>query len=205
MMDNVKIIVFDTETTGIPSKGLDLEFQPYICQFAAVIYQFSGGQLEELKRLEFLIKPPVAIEYEVVAIHGISNKMVADAPAFAEVVDRIMEAFREADVAVAHNLEFDRRVLACELERLARNGDFLPEQIFDTMKESRDFCAIPSQRHPGKLKAPKLEELHHKLFGEGFEGAHDAMVDVLATGRCLQALAERGIFQPEEPVQDSLF
>lgn len=204
-MRGMKIIVFDTETSGLPGKNLDLEFQPHICQFAAVIYEGSEDSLREVKRMNFLIKPPVAMEYEAVAIHGITNKMVEDAPPFADFVDEIMEAFHDADVAVAHNIAFDKQVLECEFLRLGRSGTFLPEQIFDTMKETKELCAIPSQRHPGKLKSPRLEELHRFLFGAGFDGAHDALVDVLATGRCLEALLKRGIFQPEESVQDSLF
>ncbi|MBP7670846.1 3'-5' exonuclease [Candidatus Gracilibacteria bacterium] len=199
----MRVVVFDTETTGIPSKGLSLDWQPYICQFAAVVYEVIDGELREVLRRDFLIKPAVAIEYEVVRVHGITNAMVADAPAFGDVAEEILELFASADCAVAHNLAFDEAVLRCELLRLGRDGDFLPEQRFDTMKETRDLCQLPG-RHEG-FKSPKLAELHQFLFGRGFEGAHNALADVLATGACLAELLKRGIFKPEEGGQGRLF
>lgn len=199
----MKVIVFDTETTGIPSKSLALEWQPYICQFAAVVYELLDGVLREVSRMDELIRPPVAIEYEAVRVHGITNAMVAEAPPFSEVADRILELFAGCDVAVAHNLAFDEEVLRCELLRLGRSGDFLPEQRFDTMKETRDLCQLPG-RHEG-FKSPKLGELYRFLFGRDFEGAHNALVDVLATGECLAELLARGLFKPEEGGQGKLF
>ncbi len=199
----MKIVVFDTETTGIPSKGLSLEWQPHICQFAAVVYECADGVLREVLRRDFLIKPSVAIEYEVVRVHGITNAMVADAPSFGEVAEEILELFSSADCVVAHNLAFDEAVLRCELLRLGRDGDFLPEQRFDTMKETRDLCQLPG-RHEG-FKSPKLVELHQFLFGRGFDGAHNALADVLATGACLGELLARGVFKPEEGGQGRLF
>lgn len=195
--------MFDTETTGIPAKGLSLEWQPHICQFAAVVYEMIDGGLREVERMDKLIRPPVAIEYEAVRIHGITNAMVAEAPAFGEVAEEILAILVAADCAVAHNLAFDEEVLRCEFLRLGRSGDFLPEQRFDTMKETRNLCQLPG-RHEG-FKAPKLLELYQFLFGRGFEGAHNALADVLATGECLGELLKRGIFKPEEGGQGRLF
>lgn len=200
----MKVIIFDTETTGIPSPTLDLENQPHVCQFGAVIYECDGSTLTEIKRINQLIKPGVSIPQECTFVHGITDAMVENAPTFAEVADLIVEAFHEADVAVAHNLSFDEQVLGFELERLGYGKNFLPDQKFDTMKSTRDLCRIPGRR-PGKFKSPKLMELHQHLFNANFEGAHDAMADVLATGRCLEALLQQGIFTPEEPAQNQLF
>jgi hypothetical protein len=49
------------------------------------------------------------------------------------------------------------------------------------MEASTDFCKI--QGYYG-YKWPKLSELHIKLFGEDFDGAHDALADIEATARC---------------------
>jgi len=201
----MKVIVFDTETTGIPSAQLDLENQPHICQFAAVLWECDpvNKKMDELLRFDELIRPPIALEYDSVAIHGITNKMLEDKPAFAEVADRIIELFHRADVAVAHNIGFDKTIIQYELQRLNRSGDFLPEQIFDTMLASRDLCQLPG-RH-GNFKAPRLGELYQFLFAEQFANAHNALADVLATSKCLEELLRREIFVPEESAQDSLF
>ena len=156
------------------------------------------------------MKPPVSIPLDCTEIHGINDAMVASAPSFAELADVFMEAFAEADVAVAHNINFDRKLMEFELLRLERSKQFLPEQIFDTMVMGKNECRLPAglnrfgERREG-FKSPKLTELYSHLFGEAFDGAHNALYDVLATGRCLEELFKKGVFVPVEPVQDSLF
>jgi len=201
----MKVIVFDTETTGLPSANLSLDMQPHVCQFAAVSYEcdLDSKSLNEISRIDLLIKPPVLIDYETSSIHGITNDIVANSPSFRELVDEIVEAFYSSDVAVAHNLSFDKQIIGYELERLNRSKDFLPDQIFDTMKETKNLCQLPGRFN--KYKSPKLLELYQFLFDEKFKGAHNALHDVLATGKCLEELLRRGIFQPEEPIQNSLF
>jgi DNA polymerase III epsilon subunit-like protein len=61
------------------------------------------------------------------------------------------------------------------------------------MQESTAFCKIPG---PYGYKWPKLMELHQKLFNEGFDGAHDAMNDVLACGRSFFELQRLGVIKP---------
>jgi DNA polymerase III epsilon subunit-like protein len=61
-----------------------------------------------------------------------------------------------------------------------------------TMFSSTAHCAIQGSRGN---KWPKLEELHQKLFGEGFEGAHDALVDVQACARCFFELKRLGVIK----------
>lgn len=39
----------------------------------------------------------------------------------------------------------------------------------------------------------KLQELYTKLFGHGFEEAHNSQADILATMRCYFELCKRGI------------
>lgn len=39
----------------------------------------------------------------------------------------------------------------------------------------------------------KLQELHYRLFGCDFEGAHDAMVDITATKKSFFEMRKRGL------------
>lgn len=201
----MKIIVFDTETTGLPSSTEDLINQPHICQFAAILLScnLQSGQFHETGRFEQLICPPVPISSECSAIHGITEKMVADQPSINNIIHKILGLFRESDIAVAHNISFDQRLIEFELERMGLSKIFLPPQTFDTMKESKNLCRIPGRGDT--FKAPKLQELYYFLFGKDFKNAHNAMVDVLATALCLKELFDRGIFKPQEPTQTSLF
>ena len=59
-----------------------------------------------------------------------------------------------------------------------------------TMKLSTDYCKIPGRFG---YKWPSLSELHIKLFGEDFEEAHDASVDINATERSFWRLKQVGV------------
>lgn len=201
----MKIIVFDTETTGFPSSGLSLEEQPYVCQFAAIVYEydFDAKTLTEIFREDQMIKPLVEIPHDSSMIHGLTTEMVADSPTFKEYAPRLLELFGRCDMAVAHNISFDREVIANELLRSGFAKEFLPEETFDTMTSTKELCKLPGRM--GGYKSPKLAELHMFLFNKNFDNAHNALADVIATGNCLEDLIKRGICELSEPAQDTLF
>ncbi|MBT5017009.1 3'-5' exonuclease [Candidatus Peregrinibacteria bacterium] len=199
----MKVIIFDTETTGLPNGGNDLDLQPYVCQFAAITYEYDGASWQEVEVLDLLVRPEIPIPLMATTIHGITDEMVMDKPAFTEIASQIVEAFQKADVAVAHNLSFDQKILEIELMRASLSKQFLPSQTFDTMTETKELCQLPG-RH-SNFKAPRLMELHQFLFSEKFDRAHNALNDVKATARCLQELAVRSVFIAEEPSQGALF
>lgn len=201
----MKIIVFDTETTGFPSPTLPLEKQPYICQFASltVDVDMQNRKIKPVRQVDQLLKPEVAIPYECTQVHKISDEMVVNKPTFKEWSDKLLEIFHEADVAVAHNISFDQKIIENELERVGKAKNFLPSQTFDTMVETKELCMLPGKN--GNFKSPRLEELYQFLFQKNFSGAHNAMNDVMATFYCARELMTRGVFQPKEPSQGTLF
>ena len=71
------------------------------------------------------------------------------------------------------------------------------------MKESVDFCQLPGRGFGYKF--PKLNELYKKIHGEWFSGAHDAMVDVEATLKCLAHLVSKGVIKLEQAQVLKLF
>jgi len=71
------------------------------------------------------------------------------------------------------------------------------------MRGSTDHCKL--QGRGFAFKPPKLSELYKHLFGEWFEGAHNAMVDVEATTRAFGELVKRGAIQLEETKVMRLF
>jgi len=201
----MRIIVFDTETTGLPSSKFTLAEQPYVIQFAAVVYEYNFGSnlLEEVEQINWYIKPKIEIPFDSTEGHCITNEQVKDSPSFKQIASQLHEIFAGCDVAVAHNIEFDKMVLQIEFERAGLPKEFLPSQLFDTMKETKDLCRLPGRL--GGYKSPRLSELHTFLFNESFENAHNAIFDVYATGRCLEELLKREVFVIEEPSQGSLF
>lgn len=184
----MKRIYFDTETTGFPAKaGTPLDKCPFVCQLAAILVDDEHG---EVASLNTIIKPAGwTIPDDVAAIHGITT---AKAEAFGIPARVAFAAFsqlcRVADQAVAHNIGFDLKFVSYEVERAGAENVILSKPHFCTMEATTDLCKIPGKY--GKWKWPKLIEAHQFLFGVGFDGAHDALVDVRACYRVHKHLLE---------------
>ena len=79
------------------------------------IYKFDGNEV--MDQFISLINPERDIQPFVVKLTGINNKMLRNAPKFYEVAKRIIEITEDC-ILVAHNAEFDYRILSLEFERL---------------------------------------------------------------------------------------
>ncbi|MEG4306848.1 3'-5' exonuclease [Microcoleus sp. D3_18a_C4] len=88
-------VILDTETTGLHNAE--------IVEIAIVSH--TGETL-----LNTLIKPSISIPADVVAIHGIGDEMVADAPSFPEVYSQIVQAL-EGKRCFIYNAAFDIQIL----------------------------------------------------------------------------------------------
>jgi len=190
----VKILVFDTETTGfINKKDPDLAAQPYIIQFAGILWELKDWIYSELERKNIFIKPPISIPYGASQVHHIYDIDVKDAPAMSESAEEMMSFLSEADAIIGHNIEYDEDMIKLELRRLEKLHLYAPDQVICTMKTTVDFCEL--QWNGLRFKYPKLWELYKKLFGEYFVWAHDAMVDVEATLKCFLELEKLWIIK----------
>ncbi|MDZ4083196.1 MAG: 3'-5' exonuclease [Bdellovibrionales bacterium] len=98
-------IAFDTETTG------RYPVESEICEIAAV--KWKDGK--EIETFQSLIKPSRKMGQEVIRIHGITNEMVADAPAAGPVL-RDFKKFIEGGTLLAHHAQFDLGFVAAQME-----------------------------------------------------------------------------------------
>ena len=68
------------------------------------IHIFDGEKVTE--RFETLINPGQPIPYYIQSMTGITDKMVADAPGFEEVAEKIFQLLHDK-IFIAHNVNFD--------------------------------------------------------------------------------------------------
>jgi DNA polymerase III epsilon subunit-like protein len=90
-------------------------------------------------------------------------------------------------------MSFDEMIIGAELLRHQMANSVVTKKRICTKEATTNFCAIPSTNGFKDFKWPRLSELHVKLFGADFEGAHNAMTDVLATAKCFWELKKRGV------------
>jgi DNA polymerase III epsilon subunit-like protein len=194
-MKTSRYLIIDCETTGLPRTRHfspdDVENWPRLVQIAWGRCDPDGEIAEARSRI---IRPEgFRIPAEATAIHGITHSRARRAGRdLGEVLDEFgEEAGRPGTVLVAHNLEYDWKVLAAEFVRAGKPLSVLEIPGICTMKSTTELCCLP---RPGGLgyKWPTLEELHIYLFGRSYEGTHDASRDLEACARCFFKLLQTG-------------
>lgn len=155
-VDSVTFVAFDLETTGLSAKT------GRVVEIGAV--RFRGNAIIDEHR--WLVNPGMPIPESAQRVHGITDAMVADAPAFPDAYREFLD-FIGQDVLLAHNARFDMRFLAAEAERHGLPQPTAP--VIDTL-------AVARARLPGE-SSYRLEDLvsEYKLptgtFHRGLEDA----------------------------------
>ncbi len=188
-------LFFDTETTGLPKSWkapvTDLGNWPHIVQIAWALFDDRGTQLAFH---DHILRPEgFEIPESATAIHGISTeKALREGRPAADVLREFSSAVQGAARLVAHNLDFDEKMVRVELLRLGMPDALQVIPKICTMKASTKYCKIPG---PYGDKWPKLSELHIKLFEVDFEDQHNAASDVLCCAKCFFELRRRAVIQ----------
>lgn len=173
-------IVFDTETTGLlKPNAVHLDEQPEIVE----IYMCMINEKYELiGEFDHLLKPKIPLTDELTKIHGISNEMLKDKPSFADIFEDLAKFCTGADELIAHNVAFDRSMLANELLRI--------ERLLNFPWPRKHTCTV-EMAMPIEQRRINLSKLHQYATGAPYEGAHRAKADVFALVRCYHWLMER--------------
>lgn len=150
-------IVLDTETTGLDYT------KERIIEFAAV--RLENGKVKDT--YQTLINPEQHIRKSSIAIHGITEDMVADAPKESEILGEILDFIGDAPI-VAHNAIFDYSFLNEACKRVFKKK-FENERI-DSQQMFKEICP--------DLESHGLAALTEK-FHVDLENHHRAMADAM--------------------------
>ncbi len=186
-------LVFDTETNGLPKNYYApihaVANWPRVIQLAWALYDTNGVLLEykvDLIEPNGWVVPSEPFWVE----NGFSqDKSEEEGIPIREALIQFLQQVEMAQHLIAHNISFDYPVLSAECIRENLSSQNKPNRIC-TKEQSTEFCQLPGNFG---YKWPTLSELHMRLFGEDFEGAHDALADVKACARCFFELKKLGI------------
>jgi DNA polymerase III epsilon subunit-like protein len=195
----MKVLVFDTETTGLQEKGAsiyDKSKWPYIIQLSYIYYDLSNNSAL-IKNNYIKIAKSVIITPESFNIHSISREILDSVGI--NIVDALKDfnaCLKDCDIVVGHNISFDKRLIFVECFRhnvkqyftqFNKHGQIAKPE-FCTMKNTTDFCKLERLSKTNKVynKNPKLSELYNLLFPDEPLPAdqHNSLIDVAMTLRC---------------------
>ena len=150
-------IVLDTETTGLDYT------RERIIEFAAV--RLENGKIVD--EYQTLINPHQHIRKSSMAIHGITQEMVEDAPSEEEVMPKILKFIGNYPL-VAHNAIFDYSFL--NEAKLRVTGEELTNPRIDTQSMFKEIAP--------ELESHGLEALTQR-FNVELNNHHRAMADTM--------------------------
>lgn len=184
-------LFFDTETTGFYHKKKELwdSEQPGLVQLAAMLDDEDRNTIGEIN---VIVKSGVEISSGAMKAHGITEEKVEkDGIKLSTAIASFEELVLKAQKVIAHNIEFDINIMQVQYFRsnIPIIQLFTKERIC-TMKITTNILKIPGRFG---YKWPRLDEAYKILVDEkGFEGAHDAMIDVKACREVFYKLLDQG-------------
>ena len=189
----MKILVFDTETTGLPKDYSITAYQspnnwPHIVSISWAVIDSTTNTV--VKSHSYIVRPDKwTIPTEASNIHGITQ---AQALNFGIPLRDVMEAFNgeQFDVMVAHNMKFDLNVVVnAILWDLGIPFNGFTKRKFCTMEIGKTMCKLPGRYGH---KYPKLSELYTHVVGHPpkTDQLHNALFDTLYLCEIVQKSSE---------------
>lgn len=159
------LAILDIEATGLSIT------QDRIVELAIVKIYPDG------KREEFLekINPEMEIPEDSIAIHGITNEEIADAPTLSKILPQLEKFLENCDIAGYNSNKFDLPMLAEELLRVESKLDL------------SEMNHIDVQNIFHKMEQRTLIAAYSFYCDKNLENAHSAMADANATWEVLDA------------------
>lgn len=169
---DVPILCIDTETSGFPWKGgRAVEISMIVFQGREVVEHFTT-----------YINPGHPIPADVTRIHGITDDMVAGAPRFHDIEDRVVDLLSRGMPWVMHNAAFDTEVLSREIP-----GERWPVGI-------PVLCTLEYARKHGYRGRAKLQDLKTTFSLPDPGDAHGAFPDAWLTGHLARTMVHGEVF-----------
>ncbi|WP_299485690.1 exonuclease domain-containing protein [uncultured Allomuricauda sp.] len=140
------------------------------------IHKFDGHKVVD--KFMSLVNPEREIQPFVVKLTGINNKMLRTAPKFHEVAKRIIE-ITDGTILVAHNAQFDYRILRTEFRRL---GYDFQRKTLCTVDLAKKLLPDAESHSLGKLV---------RSLGIPMSDRHRANGDAIATLKLFKLLLDK--------------
>lgn len=177
-LKNLKdFVAFDTETTGLSTKGND------IIQLSAIKYK----DFKPVEKFDTYVRPTSHIPYSATQINGITDDMVESAPEFWQIIGSFSEFIGDLPL-VAHNAPFDVKFLY-----VSGFDAILEKKVYDTLSLSRNTFEYAEKYNLGYIC---------EYVGIYMSDAHNSVYDSFAVGELfIKIIARRRDITSKELVE----
>ncbi|EPR4991732.1 DNA polymerase III subunit epsilon [Vibrio navarrensis] len=178
--DHHRIVVLDTETTGMNREGGPHYLGHRIIEIGAV--EIINRKLTG-KHFHVYLKPDREIQPEAIEVHGITDEFLLDKPEYRQVHEEFLQFIQGAEL-VAHNAPFDVGFMDYEFGLLnaaiGKTTDFC--QVTDTLAMAKKI--FPGKRNNLDVLCERygIDNSHRTLHGALLDAEILADVYLLMTG-----------------------
>ena len=167
---NQRIIVFDTETTGMNMTGPHYEGHRII-EIGAV--EIINRKLTG-KTFHVYIKPDRPIDPEAIDVHGITDEFLIGKPSYADIHQEFIDFIDGAEL-VAHNASFDIGFMDYEFQLMGSD-----------LKKTEDICKVTDTLEMAKRLFPgKRNNLDILCSRYGIDNSHRTLHGALLDAEIL--------------------
>ncbi|WP_284442955.1 DNA polymerase III subunit epsilon [Buchnera aphidicola] len=171
-MNKKRIIILDTETTGINQTSLP-HINHRIIEIGAVEIigrRFTGNNFH------VYIQPGRLIESGALKVHGITNDFLLDKPFFKDIADQFLNYIKKSTLVI-HNASFDLGFINQELMMLDKKMKNIDTfcSIVDTLKIARTLFPGKKNTLDALCTRYKINKSHRNL--------HSAIIDAHLLGK----------------------
>jgi DNA polymerase-3 subunit epsilon len=207
-----RVIVFDTETTGLDPKDGDRVIE---IGGVEVIGNMPTGEYFHM----FVNPGRRKVHPDAYDIHKISDEFLRDKPPMSEVMPKFLEFIGDAPV-VAHNAPFDIKFINAELALLKR--DALPNGVIDTLTMARKM--FPNARntldalctrygidrsarvnHGAHIDAELLAQVYINMLGLNQLNLDAKPLENSSMNMSIAALVSSSLDRPVRPARPAIF
>ena len=193
------VLCWDTETTGLPSPKLTLNdpAQPHLVSVSALQVELPSWRIQQ--SMSKMVAPAGwewDMESGAAKVHGLTpEECTAYGDSEKAVLDEFLHLWFAGDTAhlVAHNLAFDRSIIAIALAR-HYPGE---AKLLAAWQQSPGTCTMLENKErvdartiKGAKKSPNLKETYRFFMGEDLERHHSANADAVAVYQIFMAMQE---------------
>ena len=167
----MSIIIFDTETSGLPKKG---DFSDI--KMLELGYLILDEDLNVLKENRYLINVDIEVPKIITELTGITKKELTEN---GEDLDKVLEKFfidiKECDILIAHNNRFDLGVLRQEFINL--KSEYLFDKYIYKKINLDSIDIFKNYITKKEIKNFKLETVYNYYNNIRFNQTHRALDD----------------------------
>tara|TARA_A100001015_G_C14904201_1_gene677615 strand:- start:551 stop:1213 length:663 start_codon:yes stop_codon:yes gene_type:complete len=184
----MKILVIDTETTGLPKRNTSIyktNHWPFIIQLSFILFDTNSLNIIYKFNEYIKISENISISEDSIKIHKITKDIINSYGInIQHALTNLNLILEMCDLIIGHNISFDKQMLMVEFIRNNILSNLSCQKYFCTMKKYTNICKISKSTSLTQYKYPKLSELYKTIFIMSPQELHNSYNDILICLRC---------------------